>query len=204
MPTVVLDLELQQRLQAERAATGADRYDEVWEGTYMMAPMPNDEHQQLVSRFVAIFQDVLDWAGRADVRPGVNVSDRIEQWQSNFRVPDVAVFFKEGIAENRGAFWRGGPDFAVEITCPEDQTRSKLPFYESVSVRELLVVERQPWSLELFRLDGGRFVVAGRSDLDRPDMLHSAVIPFTFRLVAGDERPRIEVTHLESGKRWLA
>jgi hypothetical protein len=83
MATLITDRELEQRLQAARHAAGADRYDEVWEGTYMMTPMPNDEHQQLVSRFAAIFQDVIDWPGLGHVRPGVNISDRIEKWQEH-------------------------------------------------------------------------------------------------------------------------
>ena len=47
MATIIHDRVLQERLQAVRAATGADRYDEVWEGDYMMAPVPNNEHQLL-------------------------------------------------------------------------------------------------------------------------------------------------------------
>ena len=39
MATMIRDVELEQRLQAERAACGADRYDEIWEGVYVMAPM---------------------------------------------------------------------------------------------------------------------------------------------------------------------
>jgi len=50
----------------------------------------------------------------------------------------------------------GGPDFAVEILNPGDRTPEKLPFYASVNVRELLVVDRDPWSLELFRLCDGQ------------------------------------------------
>ena len=137
MTTLITDPDLEQRLQAERRALGADRYDEVWEGTYMMARMPNDEHQQLVNRFAAIFQDAIDWPGLGHVRPGVNVSDRIDDWQNNYRVPDVAVFLNGGHAENRGAFWYGGPDFAVEVISPDDRTLEKLPFYEMVRVREL-------------------------------------------------------------------
>ena len=34
MATIVRDRDLQKRLRAERAATGADKYDEVWEGHY--------------------------------------------------------------------------------------------------------------------------------------------------------------------------
>ena len=78
MTTIITDRELEQRLRLEREASGADRYDEVWEGAYMMAPMPNDEHQQIVNRLASIFQDTIDWPGLGDVRPGINVSDRIE------------------------------------------------------------------------------------------------------------------------------
>ena len=115
MPTLILDALLEERLLAERAASGADRFDEVWEGIYMMAPMPNDEHQQIVNRLAAIFQEVIDWPGLGHVRPGINVSDRKENWTDNYRVPDVAVFLESGTAENCDAFWFGGPDFAVEV-----------------------------------------------------------------------------------------
>ena len=100
MPTLIVDQHLEKRLRTERVASGADRYDEVWESIYVMNPMPNVEHQQLVNRLASIFQDVIDWPGKGDVRPGVNVSDRREDWRENYRVPDVAVFLKDGQASN--------------------------------------------------------------------------------------------------------
>ncbi len=115
MATLVTDPDLEQRLRTQRAATGADRYDEVWDGAYMMVPMPNDEHQNVVTRLSAIFQQLIDWPGLGEVRAGVNVSDRREDWQHNYRVPDVAVFLAGGHAENCDAFWYGGPDFVVEV-----------------------------------------------------------------------------------------
>jgi len=204
MTTLITDRDLEQRLQAERRAVGADRYDEVWEGTYMMAPMPNDEHQQLVNRFASIFQDVIDWPGLGHVRPGVNVSDRIDDWQDNYRVPDVAVFLNGGDAENRGAFWLGGPDFAVEVISPDDRTREKLPFYEMVGVREVLLVHRQPWCLELFGRRDDQLSVTGQSTIENGETIVSDVLPFSLRLVPGEDRPQIEVVHTESNTRWLA
>ena len=59
MPTMILDRELEQQLRAERSARGADRYDEVWEGIYMKAPAPNDEHQELVMELGAILPEVI-------------------------------------------------------------------------------------------------------------------------------------------------
>jgi hypothetical protein len=50
MTTVIHDTLLAERRRAERAATGADRYDEMWENVYMMAPMRDHEHQVLVGR----------------------------------------------------------------------------------------------------------------------------------------------------------
>jgi Uma2 family endonuclease len=203
MATLIVDRALELRLQAERAATGADRYDEVWESTYMMAPMPNDEHQQIVSRLASIFQDIIDWPGHGHVRPGVNISDRIDGWQQNYRVPDVAVFLNDGRAENHEAFWYGGPDFAVEVTSPDDQTAEKLPFYARVKVRELLIVERTPWQLVLLSLDGDQLHRIGQSVPTQSETLISAVLPFRFAMVPGDRRPHIRVWHSESDKEWL-
>jgi Uma2 family endonuclease len=204
MTTLITDRDLEQRLQAERRAAGADRYDEVWEGTYIMAPMPNDEHQQLVNRFAAIFQDVIDWPGLGHVRPGVSVSDQIDDWQDNYRVPDVAVFLNDGFAVNRGAFWFGGPDFAVEVISPDDRTGEMITFYEVVQVREVLLVHREPWCLELFGRQDDRLVAKGQSTLENGAMIVSDVLPFVFRLLHGEDRPQIEVVRTDSNARWRA
>ena len=169
----------------------------------MKAPMPNDENQQIVNRFASIFQDVIDWPDLGDVRPGVNVSDRIESWQDNYRVPDVAVFLRDGTAVNHGNFWYGGPDFAVEVISVDDKTREKIPFYESVQVRELLLVDRAPWKLEFFRLVSGELRIVGCSTVEGSEGLTSESLPFTFRMVDGPTRPKIEVVHSPAGKTWL-
>ncbi|MCC7335769.1 MAG: hypothetical protein IT422_11770 [Pirellulaceae bacterium] len=44
MPAMILDPQLQRELIAQRALTGADRYDEVWEGVTMLSPMANNQH----------------------------------------------------------------------------------------------------------------------------------------------------------------
>jgi Uma2 family endonuclease len=129
------------------------------------------------------------------------VSDR-EDWKQNYRCPDVAVFLKDSTAKQRKAFWLGGPDFAIEIVSPGDRTRKKLPFYASVGTRELLVIDRKPWKLELFRLRRGKLVSVGESMVKDGQALASEVIPFTFRPVRGHERPRIELTHTADGQTW--
>lgn len=203
MPTMIVDQQLEQKLRADRVASGADRYDDVWESVYMMNPMPNDEHQQLVNRFASIFQDVIDWPGIGDVRPGVNVSDRVEGWRENYRVPDVAVFLKNGTARNCVEFWHGGPDFAIEIVSSGDRTRDKLPFYAQVRVRELLIIDRQPWAAELLRIDSGQLKPIACTRPDNSIVLASEVLPFTFQMQAGSPRPQIAVEQVGAARSWL-
>jgi Uma2 family endonuclease len=195
MHLIVTDPRDQKRLIAERQASGADRFDEVWEGTYVMAPLANDEHQDLQAKLISIVQIVVGWDGEGLVRGGVNVSDRDDGWQHNYRCPDVVVFMKGTSARNCDTHWVGGPDFAVEILSPGDRTPEKLPFYASVNVRELLVIDRDPWQIELLRLSSGKLrAVAGA--------LSSEVLPLSFRLIPASPRPTIEVTHRETGQRW--
>lgn len=201
MATFIQDPEVERRLQAERAASGADRYDEVWEGIYMMAPMPNDRHQEIVSRLVYVLEDVIGQPGLGKVRPGVNVSDRIDGWKHNYRVPDVAVFLVHGSAVNHGAFWHGGPDFVAEVISPDDSTREKIPFYSMVGVKELLLIDRDPWTLELLRPQPDGLAPVASTGVDGEGALSSAVVPLRFRLISSDG-PAIEVAHTESDRVW--
>jgi Uma2 family endonuclease len=203
MTTLITDPTIEKRLVLERRASGADRYDEVWEGICMMTPMANNEHQQMVLGLAAILQEIVGWPELGAVCAGLNLSDRGDDWEHDYRVPDVGVFLFSGSAEDLGTHWRGAADFLVEVTSPDDHTREKLPFYGRLGVRELLVVERQPWRLELYRSQSGTMQLAGQSDLEMATALTSDVVPLTFRLAAGDRRPRIEVKHAESGRCWL-
>jgi len=203
MTMVVTDPWVEQRLREQRKAIGADRYDEVWEGVYMMAPFPNDEHQQIVARLTYVLEDVVGLPGLAAVRPGVNLSDREVDWEHDYRGPDVAVFFRDGRAENLGTHWRGPADFLIEITSPNDRTREKIPFYGRLGVVELLIVDRDPWQLELYRHDAGEMKLAGRSAVDGGETLESRSVPLTFQLVSGEDRPQIRVVHPESERTWL-
>lgn len=194
MTSLIFDQLLEKQIKAERRAAGSDRYDEVWEGICMMAPMPNDEHQELVMGLSSLIHEMIGRPGLGSVRPGVNVSDRETDWTQNYRVPDVAVFLNDGQAVNHGTHWQGGPDFVVEVASVDDRTRDKLPFYETINVRELLLIDRNPWGLELHRLEAKSLRLVGRSDAQLSGELQSGILPLTLRLVAAEPRPRIEVT----------
>jgi len=191
-----------EQIIAQRRAAGADRWDEVWDGEYMLMPLPNDEHQDLVGSFNTALYLGVQMKGLGKVRPGVNVSDQHDDWTHNYRCPDVVVYLNESQAENRDTYWLGGPDFAIEIVSPKDRTRDKLEFYASVGMRELLIVDRDPWQLELYRLIDGMLEPVGTSTSDSSDSLSSEVVPFEFALQPGGERPSIRITHRQTKEHW--
>jgi len=203
MALMVLDPTEERRLKDEREASGADRYDEVWEGVYMMAPLANNEHQFLQARLTRALQDALGPTGPDLVQAGANVSDREDGWAHNYRCPDVVVVLPGSGARDCGTHWCGGPDFCAEIISPGDRSRDKLDFYADIAVREVLLVDRDPWALELYRLTDGGLELVGRSDVAASNVLTSTVVPVSFSLTAGASRPQIEVRHHDGVQRWI-
>ncbi|MBI3468692.1 MAG: Uma2 family endonuclease [Planctomycetes bacterium] len=203
MAVLVTDPQVEDSLLAERRATGADRYDEVWDGVYWMSPIPNNEHQEVAMRLGGVFLLLFNFGPRVKVVAGVNVTDQEEDWTHNYRIPDVAVFLEGTRAQNRGTHWLGGPDFGVEIESPKDRSREKFPFYAQVGVQELLLIERDPWALELYRLTGDALTLVGRVIPGDEAALESTVLAVRFRLIPADPRPLIEVTRLDGSQQWL-
>jgi Uma2 family endonuclease len=221
MAMYVVDSDLERRLKAERQLTGADRLDEVWDGVYFMPPLPNNEHQFFQTQLAIVLQMALGSVDHGTAYAGVNVSDREKGWKKNYRCPDVAVVLPGCKAKNCGTHWFGGPDLVVEIISPKDRSREKLPFYSGVGVRELLLMDRHPWSLELFRLQGSRLESCGRSTIPRPIFLNSFVLPVNIRLVPPGARhasngqrksrsngrkqvrPALEIVHKDGDQRWI-
>jgi len=185
----------------ERRESGADRWDEVWDGVYVMNPLPNNVHQELVGDLYEVLKAATSDVPNRRVFPGVNVSDQTIDWRQNYRCPDVAVYFPDTKAEDRDTYWLGGPDFAVEVASPGDRAREKLEFYAKVGTRELLIVDRNPWGLELWKLVGEKLVAAGQATLENRQAAESDVLRVAFRLTTGDKRPMIEVS-ARDGRSW--
>jgi Uma2 family endonuclease len=201
MTTLTTETLTDEQLRA-RQECGGDRYDEVWDGVYLMSPLADVEHQLIVGMLTAIVQAALDKGNPGTVYPGVNVSDREVDWNHNYRCPDVAVVLPGCPAKNCETHWCGGPDFLVEIVSPDDRSRQKFDFYAAICVRELLIIDRAPWALELYRLEGEELRSVGRSTAESRLQLQSTVLPLNFRLVPGDARPVIEVTHSDGRQNW--
>lgn len=174
--------------------------DEVWDGVLVLLPFVDNDHQSI--KMILTF--ALNECVTKGAYMGVNVSDRNEDWLSNFRCPDACVFLPENPAINHHSHYEGGPDFLAEVLSPNELPYEKLPFYASVGTREVLIIDRDPWSLELHRLKRKKLVLVGRSDEQSREVLASRVVPLTFQLVNGEKRQEIEITHMPSGKTWNA
>jgi Uma2 family endonuclease len=199
---LVCEPTLAERLIAQRRETGHDRNDEVWDGVYVMSPLANNEHQYLVARFCAIYSYLLLVPDEGQIFPGCNVSDRIAQWEHNYRCPDVAVFLAANPARDCGTHWFMGPDHAVEIASEGDRSRDKLGFYNQVNVRELLIVSRDPWNLELFQQQNGQLQSVGVLEPGSSSFLASVVLPMELRLMTGTDRPKIGIRSTDGKKSW--
>ena len=206
MDLLILDPDVNAALIRQRRRAGLDRFDEVWDGVYVMSPLADDEHQELVGNLTSCFGAAIAAAGLGKVRPGVNISDRAEGWKHNYRCPDAVIFLSSTKAQNLGTHWLGGPDLAVEVVSHYDRSRQKIDFYAQVGTRELLIVDRYPWALELYRLsEGGTLDLAGRSTPEQPSILISQVLPMTFGWATspGAERPQVLVTHRDDARSWV-
>lgn len=202
MTMIVADALTEDELLATRRERGLDLYDEVWDGMYVMHALPNDEHQDIVATLLHALVETIQIAKLGKVRPGVNLASDPTNWKNDYRCPDVVVFLNDTSATCHGAFWTGGPDLAVEILSPRDQTPSKLDFYSKIGTRELLVIDRDPWQLEFYRHNGDdlQFVAAGKLG---GEAITSESLPISLQLVEGEERPQVIVRHSESGQEWM-
>jgi Uma2 family endonuclease len=202
MDTLVLDPYVSERLLRERRDRGIDVFDEVWEGVYVMAPAPNDEHQEIEMNLAQSLLELVRDKKRGTVRMRVNLASDPADWEHDYRIPDIVVFLTDSPAVCHDTFWSGPPDFIIEITSPHDKTREKLAFYAKVETRELLLIDRDPWQLELYQLKGKSLALVGSTAPGDASAVSSNVLPMTFKLLAGSPRPTIEVVATDLKRTW--
>ena len=204
MTVLIADPRVECEVIAERKAKGWDRQDEVWEGTYIIMPDPNLEHREIVGLLTAAFIAIVQPPKGGKVFPGMNLSDRTIDWRDNYRCPDVGVSLAGNTAQLYEAHICGPADFLVEIVSPGDKSRDKLEFYAELGVRELLIIDRYPWSLELYRHNGIELVLVGQSSLARGGVITSNILPISFQLLPAEPRPEIHIVEGGGARTWTA
>jgi hypothetical protein len=156
MRTVVLGpppVELE-ALIAHRRAIGADRYDEVWEGEYHMAPAPNAAHGDVDEQLPRLLHPYVQRTG-LHATGSVNVGE-----QNDFRVPDRAVH-----RQRAHGVWLPTVAIAIEIASPHDESWEKLAFYAAHDVDEVLIVDPQVRQVTWLGRSGDGYVAIERSML---------------------------------------
>ena len=139
---------------ARRQAWGADRFDEVWDGDYHMAPFITGEHALVTADLARLLHAFSEAAGLVGSM-AFNLGD-----PTDYRVPDLG-FHREG--------WDGWgvPTAAVvvEVVNPDDETYDKFDFYAVHGVEEIIVADPAEPVVRIFRLEGSQYEEAAESRL---------------------------------------
>ena len=134
--------------------------------------------------------------GRGTVFTQANVTDPIET-MDDYRIPDIVVVLNEGAATVTEDYVAGGPDLLVEIRSPNDETYEKMDFYSRIGVQELLIVDRDEKSLELYRREVDQLVLVSSG----PRAI-SETTNLTFQTVVRPEGNQIRVSS-PTGQTWV-
>jgi Uma2 family endonuclease len=141
---------------AWRKRTGADMWDEMWEGVLHMAPMPNREHQDLEWAMETYLR--LRWARPQGTRVYHNINVASPGgWPNNYRIPDLVLLTPERFGIDRNEYFEGAPEVVVEIRSPGDESYDKLEFYAQLGVPEVWIIDRDRKTPEIHTLRAGHY-----------------------------------------------
>jgi Uma2 family endonuclease len=171
-----------------RRRTGADRYDEMWEGVLHMAPVPNRDHQDFA--FLLAIWLRSNWAipNGCRVHLEINIAEG-GTWPDNYRVPDLVLLTPTRFHIDRNEYFDGGPDAVVEIHSPGDEAYEKLEFYAKIGVREVWIIDRDTRQPQIYRLVADEFEPR---EPDSAGWLQSDVVGAEMRATA-DEKLEIRI-----------
>jgi len=144
--------ELEQLLERRRRS-GADRFDEVWEGRYVVAPEPHSNHGAVQLELAPLLKSA---ARRLGLRAALTFNLGSPE---DYRIPDA------GLLPGHEGVWHDTALLVVEVLSPEDMTFDKLDFYTARGVRELLVLDWQDRSVRCIALQ------EEQAERDRSDVL---------------------------------
>lgn len=149
--------EVPPEILAWRKRTGADMWDEMWEGVLHMAPVPNRHHQDLEGSMETYLR--LRWARPRGNRVyhAINVASP-GGWPNNYRISDLVLLTPERFGIDRNEYFEGAPAVVVEIRSPGDESYEKLDFYARLGAPEVWIIDRDSKAPEVYVLRGGRYV----------------------------------------------
>jgi len=141
--------------------------EERWElidgAAYDVSAAPNRQHQEIVVAISAeIFQFLKSKPCRVYTAPfDVRLAEEQDREDDEIYTvvqPDISVFCREDVLDDRGA--KGAPDLVIEVLSPhtsvKDQ-REKLELYERFGVKEYWIVDPQNHVVSVHSLARGEF-----------------------------------------------
>jgi Uma2 family endonuclease len=150
MPVLLPDLADQRR------RSGADRWDEMWDGVLHMPPMPNRFHQDLEWALETYLRQVWAPTSRWRVTHQINLASP-GGWPNDYRIPDLVMLSPARFAIDKNEYFEGAPDVVIEIRSPDDETYEKFDFYAKLGVPEVWVIDRDTRAPEVYLLRGKRY-----------------------------------------------
>ena len=147
---------------AERRRTGADLFDEMWEGVLHMVPAPSAAHQRLNAKLMMTLGPLAEARGLVPL-----VEANLYHADDDYRVPDQ-LYARADQLSDRGA--ERAAVLVVEILSPGDETYDKLDWYAAGGVDEVLVVDPHSRRAEVFARRGNHMVLV-ESDPGRLESL---------------------------------
>lgn len=139
-----------------RSRTGADRWDEMWEGVLHMPPAPNLDHQDLAAGLVSWLRSRWATAQGNRVHMEVNLASP-GGWPNDYRIPDLVLLTPDRFAIEREEYLEGAPTVVIEIRSPGDETIEKMPFYAELGAPEVWIIDRDTKAPELYLLREGQY-----------------------------------------------
>jgi len=142
----------------DRKRTGADQWDEMWEGVLHVVPSPTNPHQDLAGDLHTYL--AVHWARprKAKAYYEVNLAS-VGGWDHDYRIPDLLLLTRDRFSIDKGAYFEGAPNVVVEIHSAGDEAYEKLDFYARLGVPEVWIINRDTKEPEIHVLKRGRYRV---------------------------------------------
>jgi Uma2 family endonuclease len=139
---------------ARRRALGQDLFDEVWEGTYHVAPASHPWHGYLDNVLAELLGPYARTAGLVGTGP-FNLGD-----ENDYRVPDRG--YHRGLPSS---VWVPTAAVVIEVISPDDETWAKFDFYARHGVDEICTGDPVAAELRWFTLGSGAYRESPSSEL---------------------------------------
>jgi Uma2 family endonuclease len=130
---------------------------EIIEGELFVSPSPNTEHQWASGD---LFGEMRNHVRGNNLGVVLSAPIDVKLSEHNFVVPDIAFVSLDRVQIISKQYINGAPDLMVEIISPSSKRRDrvrKAALYAMASVREYWIVDPEMKTVDVFRLQSGRY-----------------------------------------------